>query len=228
MPNYVKHKVVIIGEQTDVELVIASICNHDKGIGIDFEKVKPMPEELHNVVSPIQIISEAEYKKQIEERNTKIALGEPEQPFGMSNVRGITQKMYDDYIKRFGAADWYEWACKNWGTKWNACDSEPAEMGERNGMTTATLRFETAWSCAVPVLEEVSRNFPNVTVEVMFADEDWSYNCGTFELRNGELVDEYIPEGGSREAKKIATEMWGNFEDEDEDNSEDDEDEEEE
>jgi hypothetical protein len=218
MPNYVKHTVVIIGEQSDIELVVKSITNAEHGGGIDFNKVIPMPVELQGTRSPVKIISEKEYKKQEELKAKNSALGISKTD--MFNDDGITEAVQKDLIKRFGADNWYDWSCKHWGTKWNACDSEPPTMGERNGMTTATFNFETAWSCAYNVLEEISKNFPNVTIETMFADEDWGSNCGTFELRNGEVIDECIPDSGSEEAKMIATEMWGKWDDEEEDEDE--------
>lgn len=212
MPNYVKHTLVIVGEQADIDLVCKTICNAEHG-GIDFNNIIPMPEILHNVTSPVRIISEFEYKAQEDKKLADSLLGKEERFF---TGGGITEKMQKELIKEHGYDNWYDWSCAKWGTKWNACDVSRPEMGDRNGMTTATLHFDTAWSCPFPVLEELSKLFPMVTLEVIYADEDWSNNCGEFELRAGEVIMENIPEMGSDEAKRIATEMWGPLDDDEE------------
>lgn len=68
-----------------------------------------------------------------------------------------------------------------WGTKWNACDAQA-------DAAAGTAQFDTAWSCPIPVLTELSKRFPSCPIEVEFADEDIGSNCGKFTLLNGEFV----------------------------------------
>ncbi|QPI62393.1 hypothetical protein [Vreelandella venusta] len=78
-----------------------------------------------------------------------------------------------------------EFARKVWGTKWNACESDvKADEG--------IARFDTAWSCPEGVLESVSKRFPDDVIEVTFADEDIGSNCGTFKLKDGEVLEPNI------------------------------------
>ena len=43
-----------------------------------------------------------------------------------------------DNFKKYGAVDWYTWHCNNWGTKWNAHNTEVPDLN------TAKLYFDTA------------------------------------------------------------------------------------
>ena len=44
--------------------------------------------------------------------------------------------------EKYGKNNWYDWSIDNWGTKWNACNTE---VEQRDG--TLMYRFETAWDC---------------------------------------------------------------------------------
>ena len=75
----------------------------------------------------------------------------------------------------------YEWCCDNWGTKWNAY-----------GVVWSydELYFQTAWNTPLPILEALSREFPDVTIKVEYADEDIGSNCGTIILKGGTIIHE--------------------------------------
>jgi hypothetical protein len=60
-------------------------------------------------------------------------------------------------------ADWYMWCCANWGTKWNACHTEVALVG--NGSKAVRLRFDTAWSIPWPIYEALAERFPLLTID---------------------------------------------------------------
>lgn len=75
-----------------------------------------------------------------------------------------------------------EWTRANWGTKWNASDSEVIE-----GLTNEnwSVFFFTAWNCPDGYLENLSKLFPDTDIYVTYADEDIGNNCGEFVLKNG-------------------------------------------
>lgn len=99
-----------------------------------------------------------------------------------------------------GVICWRPWSIDNWGTKWNAY-STSLESGE-NGLTE--LRFDTAWSHPYPVLEKLSEMFPNVLIQVSYADEDLGYNIGQYAIKNGERSDLLGIGEGSDEANYFA------------------------
>lgn len=134
---------------------------------IDFNKVLKMPRELEGTTSPMPHEADSD-----------------------------TRATYANRQRRFGAADWYEWCCANWGTKWGAY---------RSKLDGHVLRFETAWACPMPVLRAISARWPTLTLHVSFADEDYGQNLGSFEVRHG-VVEAVAPflEADSVEARRFA------------------------
>ncbi|MCM1335475.1 MAG: hypothetical protein NC084_13080 [Bacteroides sp.] len=102
--------------------------------------------------------------------------------------------------QKYGAATWYDWAVKNWGTKWSAYE---AKIGEDN-----TLTFFTAWSRAMPVVQKLAENFPDIKFEYDWADEDLGVNTGAAEFENGEIIHDEFFDAQSKEAYEIATDLW--------------------
>jgi hypothetical protein len=91
-------------------------------------------------------------------------------------------------IAKYGSDNWYDWAHKNWGTKWN-----PSAQGEphiNTKGTRATYFFATAWSTPAPVIEKLAEKFPDVQIKVWYADEDRGQNVGWYTFKNGELDGE--------------------------------------
>ena len=54
----------------------------------------------------------------------------------------------------FGNFNWYDWNRENWGTKWNAYDTEVV-------VERMIIRFDTAWSPPYPIVVALSRHVPN-------------------------------------------------------------------
>lgn len=108
-------------------------------------------------------------------------------------------------LETYGVRDWYSWSIQNWGTKWNAYDIEVRRLSE----DTVEYYFDTAWSCPAPVLDELSRQNPDLIIEVQFADEDFGHNCGMFTIKDGYTISQNLPDGGTMEAYKIASEIKG-------------------
>lgn len=88
--------------------------------------------------------------------------------------------IYINNMLQYGCDTWYDWCCKNWGTKWNSCN---ACLVDEN-----TYEFDTAWGTPIEVLVALSKQFPNTTIEVDYADEDIGANCGTYAVKNGKII----------------------------------------
>lgn len=94
--------------------------------------------------------------------------------------------------------DWYPWRIKHWDTKWNSCDCD---------FFSSEIYISTAWSCPHNIFRRLSKLL-NTSFEVVYADEDCGYNTGSFTADNGEILDDYNPEGGSKEAYELYNEAW--------------------
>ena len=196
MPNHITNRLTIIGTEEQVKPVREAIRGEREDQFIDFNKIAPIPKELENTQSPIRIISQKEYDKQ-EKRIVEGNLTNDEKNFGLS--RGLTQKLVDEYRKKFGHSDWYNWQIENWGTKWNAY--EQVQIDEN------VIEFQTAWSTPFSLLVNLSELFSEVTFEVRFADEDFGYNVGEYTLLGGDEILTNIPDGGSEEAYLMAMDI---------------------
>lgn len=96
--------------------------------------------------------------------------------------------------EKYGKDNWYDWSIEHWGTKWNCCNAEKAGF---------SFTFETAWSAPVPVIKELSRQFPDVDIALDYADEDIGRNCGTYVFSGGVVVQEMDGD------EEFASRMWG-------------------
>lgn len=101
-----------------------------------------------------------------------------------------------EMCKKEGRPNWYDWNRSNWGTKWNL--STP----EKESYSTRT--FITAWVGVPSLINELSKNNPNLEINYEFADEDTGYNCASFIFKNGVCIDSFEPEGGSKDAYELS------------------------
>lgn len=102
---------------------------------------------------------------------------------------------------KYGEKTWYHFNLSQWGTKWNSYDPKPYNNGENK------IQFLTAWSAPHPVIQKLSEMCPDATINHAWADEDLGYNTGRRKYKNGEIVDEYIPECPSKESYDFAAEV---------------------
>lgn len=90
---------------------------------------------------------------------------------------------------------WYDWSLENWGTKWDVSETYEDENG--------WVCFDTAWSTPFVIMLKLSERYPDLTLEVKFADEDLGNNCGEYILKNGEDIE------SNYYGLEEACEVWG-------------------
>ena len=82
---------------------------------------------------------------------------------------------------KYGFNSWYNWRLENWGTKWNAYETDYGED---------YLFFQTAWNAPVPIFQRLAELNPNTWFQVKYYDEDTGSNCGIIEYRPGFFLSE--------------------------------------
>jgi len=207
MPNHVVNQLEIIGHSRHIEDVMESLrSKEDPTVCFDFNSFLPMPEELKSVTSPARIITKAELKKELKE------LDNPDRPKYLGRSTGITQEMSDDYEERFGSNNWYDWALSNWGTKWGSYETRLISQEpdvEKPQYVRVKIEFQTAWSSGAASIQFLSDMFPAFVFHLKYADEDCGYNVGIYKFKDGNIVKENLPKGGSDEAMEIYFQCHG-------------------
>lgn len=229
MPNHTANIVTITGPEADVLRFVENAKakkarkNDDDELvfeALDFDSFLPMPEELRNTYSPVHIQTQeeidklwADYRKLIATLPENDYRRKEGKPFGV----GVTQEQYDSMMAKYGCADWYSWANSNWGTKWGAYDVKEWEV---NG-ASASIKFDTAWSPAIPFWTTVSKQYPTLKFVNEYADEGGGF-LGFSTIENGSEVEtkvEWDSEDGIELRKKLG--RWYEDEEDDEDESDD-------
>jgi hypothetical protein len=105
--------------------------------------------------------------------------------------------------KLYGDKTWMSFNCKSWGTKSNSYCNFPYNDGDNS------IKFHTAWSAPHPILEQLTKQYPDVLICHQWSDEDFGCNVGQREYQDGECINENIPMGGTKEAFEMASQIQG-------------------
>lgn len=181
MPNYVTN------ELKAAPAVIKAALN-ENGL-FDFNKVLKSPCPVGEDWEGINIEAEM-IVKQIVGKPSHFGLGKVSStgPEIGRRIKALDDETFEQLIgmlRNWKACDFLhemDFARSSWGTKWNALGSA---VDAENG----TVRFDTAWSCPIPVFEALSEMFPQEVLTVTYADEDIGSNCGTVKLQNGVVIE---------------------------------------
>lgn len=118
------------------------------------------------------------------------------------NVYAYGKKALDNYEK-YGAKDWYDWCRDNWGTKWNACNTQVDDFN------TAEFYFDTAWAPIPELMAKLAEQYPECQFEYEYAEEQAGLYTGYRSYKNGILFDsEDYPEC-SKKAYETYFSLWG-------------------
>ena len=218
MPNHVTNILTITGPEELVAKIKSEIAGtYDDGepMYIDFNKIIPRPDTL-NITSGSSTSNGIAILKYRAGDPTAIngimgyqwatEFATPEDLINYMLEKGSAnleeaQKALDN-LRDYGHQDWYSWSTSNWGTKWNAY-SQNSDEGSNE------ISFETAWSTPYPVIEALSRKYPEAVISMRYADEDFGHNVGEYTFQAGDIVEETTPEGGSDAAYELAADIQG-------------------
>lgn len=211
MPNDFRNRLTLRGERQTLEKVFDSI--RTKGAFkdgsdrvFDFDKVIPTPDDLY-----IESNSGAETVVLLYMRQAGFVFASPYDRMVKTELERYEKwddetkakmtklaRQYLANIAKYEYPNWYSFHTDKWGTKWNSYGA--------NVRNDDSLEFETANGYPKPVVEELSRKWPNVEFDLTAADENiGSYTIkGTF--KNG--VFDGVEEHRTPKAFDIAFELF--------------------
>jgi Ferredoxin-like domain in Api92-like protein len=163
MPNWTSNKISIRGSSSDISEFLAFMRGTDDQL-FDFNRIIPMPVLLRHTASGFHKFGDEEHCTWYV-INPDLAFGDPEYK---NNQRPFTPEE-KAALAAIGADSWYDWAVKNWGTKWNACRAEINEILEDDG--TVEISFDTAWSAPFPIFQAIAAKFDQLTFQFSWTDE---------------------------------------------------------
>ena len=201
MPNWVTHKIKFTGKAKDIKALKKYVTTKENVF--DFQKIIPMPASL-NVTAGGDEQFAIRCAKHFKEHGLTPSTEYEESTWQKQKMSfadwvetGLT---YLKNEQQYGAYDWYEWRIMHWGTKWNSCDAVWDSDDE--------VRFDTAWSTPVPIFHTLASLFPDVEIDVCYADEDLGNNCGTIWCKGEEYSVENV------DSYSFACSVWGYDEEE--------------
>ena len=99
--------------------------------------------------------------------------------------------------KKYGYSSWYDFACANWGTKWDGLSVD---------IYDGVIEFESAWSIPSEVYKKIGKTIPII---VAYADEDsYTNNFGIVKFdADGGFDDISLTIDGNRQ--QISHAIWG-------------------
>ena len=200
MPNHVANRISLRGDPKEIRSMLEAIRSDEFGIGsVDFNKIIPIPESLHIAAGSKTVGGLKAYRDFIEVYTFGRSAEETQKaleniPIESENafLRQRTDVARDEWelgktawnnIRQYGAPTWYEWCIQNWGTKWNAYGYEP----DTDYSSSDALTFQTAWAGPHPILQRLSKMFPDIAFRHLWADEDIGANCGERSYFGGEM-----------------------------------------
>lgn len=211
MPNWVYNELTIEklnDESLSTEEILSQICSTEENgeKTFDFNKIIPMPESLgiedgsktlgamriylyyhmgYFSIEQLETIRNRMESWWVEKFNKDSGLTIQDLVEDLTAYDNVTLdelmrlgEVAVNNLLTYGSYAWYGWCCNNWGTKWNACQTM---------INDNLIYFETAWSPPMPVIEQLSRMFPNNKFTFTYAEEQLSEYAGKGVFINGEL-----------------------------------------
>ena len=217
MPNNIANKLVVNAKtQVEIEDFLYAITgiDGDGTLQIDFEKIVPMPECVPETLCDNEDQDALYYYLMITGNEDMVdkLLSFP-QLYSMDIYKDKTEKELSDYkvlgekifniALQCGSIDWYDWRISNWGTKWNAYETEIDSCSDGS----VEIYFCTANDGAIPIIKKLVEKYPHLEFIYKFADEVIANNCGEIYGIDGSVSLKF-PEDESDEAMALYIECW--------------------
>lgn len=118
--------------------------------------------------------------------------------------KDVSKEEQKRLIEKYGATNWYDWHCANWGVKWDASESGFYKNGD-----DWMVSFQTPWGPPIEFLQALSKTFKEFQFELQYADEGYGQQpLGEAVLNDGSVFYDG-PEEGTAQAEAFAECVWG-------------------
>lgn len=182
MPNWVFNRVTITGDEANLNKFIEKA----KQPYPTFHKGDFVEKEDGTKTYDASIVKEQEHTSALSFWNFK----KPENVevyFGASDYKpegydALSTEEKMAVSMRFSSDGWYDWNIREWGTKWDASDSE---LGGDSKLGEISYAFNTAWSPAEGAFREMVAQHPELSFE-FYCEEEQGWGV-EFEGTDGEL-----------------------------------------
>lgn len=207
MPNYIKNRLTVCGDNKRTKELLSLIhggrTEAGKEIYIDFNNIIPCPAEIQAVGEiDSNLIDHVKNKFDVKPHDVPIiAALEMRCRQNLRPIRDDEQEQFELACAAYeatGFIHWHDWNVANWGTKWNAFEQE--KVGSR------VIEFETAWSGAGKVIEGLIEKFPDLSIELKWADEDTGSNTGILKSLDGKPYY-WQPKNQSNDAYELSFDL---------------------
>lgn len=182
MPNYCTNNLTVTGDAKEIkrfhEAITAGELQEHENFRI-LDNLFPTPQQLRD--TPKGSFGDTEKQKEMETKN-------------QAN------------LEKFGVPDWYEWNCKNYGSKWSDYDGMFGSITD----TELNLTFMTAWSPIGEGIRNVSKQFPTLDFILSYEEGGMAF-CGGYAIRNGVIVEDIEGEYPSMTDEQIENEEYDEF-----------------
>ena len=109
-------------------------------------------------------------------------------------------------MEKFGVPDWYEWNCKNYGSKWSDYDGVFGQVSDNE----INMVFVSAWSPIGEGIRNVSEQFPTLDFILAYEEGGMAF-CGGYAIRNGEIIADLEGEYPSMTVEQSENEEYDEF-----------------
>lgn len=175
MPNWCENELWVKGEREKLKIFIEKAKGKDTDFSLN--SFIPIPEELMEFSSP-PLRKKEESEEEFQDRINR-------------------------FKEKYGAEDWYDWAIRNWGIKWDV----KAEIVSENENEVCYV-FDSPWGPPIEGLIKISRLYPDLSFKLFYFEEGMCFG-GVASIKNGEVFDDYHEDKEAIEwLKSYNYELW--------------------
>jgi hypothetical protein len=109
-----------------------------------FQTINPCPQELLDTVSGF------------------MGKGTPEQ--------AELERRSKENVNKYGHANWYDWCCYNWGTKWDVESDVLDALRLVNGTWSIRVCFDSAWCPPEGLYRWINAEYPDVEIDAYWEE----------------------------------------------------------